>query len=140
MSNTSRQPFMTAQSTLCPAILAAEVLCTMCRANCKQTCNLCPSSSPPTGCTKYTWLTGQWGVCNDTCGIGFHNRSVSCLSYGPSLALQGEADAALCDAAVKPDNTTTCITLPCAADYSAACAVTAAPAAPGRRLQGLMIL
>ena len=113
---------------------AVEVLCTMCRVNCKQTCNLCPTSSPAIGCTKYTWVTGQWGVCNSTCSIGFHNRSVSCMSYDPSLFLQSEADPALCMEAVKPENTTTCITLPCAADYSAACAVTAAPAV-GHRLK-----
>lgn len=124
-----QQLFMMLQHLPCISSCSSAVL--ICRANCKQSCNLCPTSSPAIGCTKYTWVTGQWGVCNSTCSIGFHNRSVSCLSYGPSLSLQSEADPALCNEAVKPENITTCTTSPCADDYSVACSVTAAS---GRRL------
>ena len=153
--------------------LAINACCVLCRANCKQTCNLCPASSPsspvypsnlisspqsgtsavptdlsngaipgptspvtslPSNCTKHTWVTGQWGACNSTCGFGVQKRTVSCYGYGPSLSVQHTADPAQCGEAVEPVNSTTCAASPCAADYTAACASSPAPAASGRRL------
>ena len=155
------------------ASLAANACCALCRAKCKQTCNLCPApatSSPvypsnvtlspqsgesavsaglsngatncatspvtstPSNCTKYTWVTGQWSTCSSTCGPGVQKRTVSCMSYSPSLSLQNTADPAVCGEAVEPTNSTTCAALPCADEYIAACAVSPAPAALGRRL------
>ena len=96
-----------------------------------------PVATPaPANCTAYTWITGEWGPCNATCGFGLQNRTVNCFSYGPSLSLGSTTTASHCNAAQEPIALVSCIVAPCPADYSAAChlAPAAAPAANGRRL------
>jgi len=96
-----------------------------------------PVATPASAnCTAYTWITGQWGPCNATCGFGLQNRTVDCFSYGPSLSLGSTATASHCNAAQEPIALVSCIVAPCPADYSAAChlAPAVAPAANGPRL------
>lgn len=79
----------------------AEEYCTVPKPETVRVCNTEPCS--------YSWQTGSWGVCSETCGGGSQFREVICVQIPGGLPVEDT----FCSSDPKPATSQACNTEPC---------------------------